>query len=611
MMETDDRTLNRSRAGAYHEMTRLPSSDKGPDENLLTIINPEKEVSRSALDDMWDFAIFLAILPTTILSVVLLIANLRQWTVPPTAYTIITSNRATVQLVVQVLATVLGFCNVAVVLKLINCSTRLRLAARSMSLNTLRFLNALLSQQMSMRLPLHLCLALFVCLILAVVPASLWAGAITPVAVVITRPASVLVPSYADTTMLVYNWTQRSGLPAAQTARGLFTFNVGERHQGRLLESASTASPVDGRPLVHQKLDNTGFSYVGRSYGVGMSAGLMDDTIALNPFATGYSYHEPGYASSVSCDYNSSSAFYIQQDVHPGKKSWEIAIWNAVGRLPNSGNVSEWSRYPGFDADNIVAIGVATVPSEPRKMLAIAAGAEYKILNNTQCEWTFRPTLFKVTVSLVGRNITVEPVPGVAVADIEPVGNLTFLANWQFTLISSDQTSLYSSLVGSSFNASIENCIAAVNPYKYIPSQAEVALAGITDSLTVMMDDILTGYAGAQLIVANVTRPAEAIVQVRALVLGQQVWILAAAVLNLVVLAFLIVEAVRTRGWWRLERLDYMDPVDLIHGLARGFETGDATQVSSSAAGRIKLRPMNTGLSVLELRSDMASGNGH
>jgi hypothetical protein len=463
-----------------------------------------------------------------------------------------------------------------------------------MSLNTLRFWNALLSQQISMKLPLRLFVPLVVCVTLAIIPASLWAGAITPVAVVVTRSTSIQIPSYSNTTALLLNWTERFGLPALQTTRGLFTYNVGERHLGRLLETASTATTVDGQPPVHQKLDNTGFSYVGRSYGIGMAVGLTDDAIRADSLVTGYSYQERGYISTARCIYNGSSAYFLEL----GDPKQELKVCVARGLLPNSGNLEEWSRYPGYNTDNIVAIGVATIPQEPRKMLAIAAGSAYLPLNATQCEWTFEPALFTVNVELTGRNITVAPVPGIRVADIEPLGNLTFLANWQFTLISTGQTGLYSSLVGNSFNASIENyATAQVTTRGRMPSTSEAALAGLTNSVTAVMDDVLTGYAGAQLMVENVTQPADVIIRVRALMFGQQVWIVAVTILNLLVLVLVLFEGIRTQGWRRLDQCDYMDPCDLILGMAGASETADGKKISERSSGRFRIH--RNGLSLV------------
>jgi hypothetical protein len=74
-------------------------------------------------------------------------------------------------------------------------------------------------------------------------------------------------------------------------------------------------------------------------------------------------------------------------------------------------------------------------------------------------------------------------------------------------LISTDQTSLYSSLVGNSINASVGNYITAAANRNGDPlTEGEATLAGLSNSVEAMIDDILTCYASAQLMVANDTQ---------------------------------------------------------------------------------------------------------
>lgn len=84
---------------------------------------------------------------------------------------------------------------------------------------------------------------------------------------------------------------------------------------------------------------------------------------------------------------------------------------------------------------------------------------------------------------------------------------LSLLTTWQLTLISTDQTSLYSSPVGNSANANINNYIAStIGIVSNSRSEAEATLGGLGNSVTAMIDDILTFYANAQLTVANDTQ---------------------------------------------------------------------------------------------------------
>jgi hypothetical protein len=116
---------------------------------------------------------------------VLLYADAQQWFASLEFYVWITNNRASTQLIVQVLASMLGFCNVFVLCTVINYLTRLHLSASSMSLPNLKFWNAMLSRQIITRLPAHLCFPLILFAALSLAPPALWAGALTPVVIII------------------------------------------------------------------------------------------------------------------------------------------------------------------------------------------------------------------------------------------------------------------------------------------------------------------------------------------------------------------------------------------------------------------------------------------
>ena len=74
-------------------------------------------------------------------------------------------------------------------------------------------------------------------------------------------------------------------------------------------------------------------------------------------------------------------------------------------------------------------------------------------------------------------------------------------------LISTDRTSLYSSLFGDSIDARVGNYItAAANRNGDLLTEAEATLAGLSNSVAAMIDEILTFYASAQLMVANDTQ---------------------------------------------------------------------------------------------------------
>jgi len=207
-------------------------------------------------------------------------------------------------------------------------------------------------------------------------------------------------------------------------------------------------------------------------------------------------------------------------------------------------------------------------------MIGIATGISYATLNNTQCLIDFQPAPFNVTVDLVHRNLTITPVKeAVNTIDIEPSGMLSLLTTWQLTLISTDQTSLYSSLVGNSANASINNYIASTIGIVSNPtSEAEATLGGLDNSVMAMIDDILTLYANAQLMVANDAQSVSTSIGFQAQRLRQRDYIIAVAVINSILVLLVLLEACRTRGWKDLMDFDCVDPRNLIIAGSRGVK---------------------------------------
>jgi hypothetical protein len=154
--------------------------------------------------------------------------------------------------------------------------------------------------------------------------------------------------------------------------------------------------------------------------------------------------------------------------------------------------------------------------------------------------------IFTVSVGITGRNITVRGYP--AAKDIEPTGLLTHLSAMQFMLIASHQTSLYNSPFSEALYASIGNYEIAAKNNIAPPTAAEAILRGVENSLAAMIDDILLGYASAQLMVAQVNSSDFAIIELEALQLEQWDYVITIAVINAIIILVVIFEAIRTRG---------------------------------------------------------------
>lgn len=99
-------------------------------------------------------------------------------------------------------------------------------------------------------------------------------------------------------------------------------------------------------------------------------------------------------------------------------------------------------------------------------------------------------------------------------------------------------------------------------------------LAGLPNSITAMLDDILVGYASAQLMVGSSKNATSTFtpmtVQQQAIRLGQASYIYAVAALNILILVLVVGEAVRTRLWDDLPEFDYLDLRCVVVGASRG-----------------------------------------
>ncbi|KAK2769906.1 hypothetical protein CKAH01_14921 [Colletotrichum kahawae] len=508
---------------------------------------------------------FLALIPTTSISVFLLVSNVKRWELSDELHGTIEKNRAITQVAVQVISSILALLHLFVIGKLLQWMLRLHLTTKPMSLEALQFWTSMLAQQWRPTLRWRFLLPLAVFILICLGPAALWVGALTPVTAEGSREASLSLPSYGNTEILLSNWTQRLGLQSTRTPRGFFTYNVGELSTGKIIETAASATTVDGSARRHSKMDNTGYFYNGRSYGVGVSIGLVDDDIVRNQYVTNYTFQEAGYKAISTCIHNSTTDYHLE--CHTDST---FPYCSALGRLPNS-LAEGFANYPSWGPGNIVAVAVTSDPTRPGRMLGIAAGSKYTLLNTTQCELQFVPTLFNITVDPIGKTIEVTPLKVTGISDIEPKGNLTFLANWQYTLIASDQTNLYSSLIGNAMYTNIENYkISQEATGHQAGSESDVALRALEESFDASMDDILSGYAAAQLMGANVTQETRVEVYRTVLRLGQEAWILTVLVLNLVLIFAATEEAVRTRCWKDLDEFDFTDLRDMVIGTAQG-----------------------------------------
>ncbi|KAJ9132248.1 hypothetical protein NKR23_g11362 [Pleurostoma richardsiae] len=533
----------------------------------------------SAVGCWQKWSVFQGLTVTTGVSIVLIVVTARNLTIGGDLYEYITQNRATTQLAVQLVSSLLGLIHVSVLCRLINHGARLHLAKHcSVRVRTLCAWAALCTPRMELDVPIPYLLPLLAASVFGIISSSLWTGALTPVvsSVLVQQPLSV--PSYRNTTLIKEYPSEISGTgPTVTTRQGLFTYSVGIKHLGALIASAASATTADGSVRKHAKIDNTQFAYEGRSFGVGSPAGLTDTNITDLSLATDYRYSEPGYQAHVACMYNTSSDFAINQQV-------DSRIWEVGGELPDSIGGGESSEYVGHSSDVIVAMGVAFSGDSPRRFVAIAAGDSYAQLNQMQCAIDFTPTLFNVTVAISSRNISVTPVQNID--DFDPDRNMTRTLMRQFELITNDMTNIYVSIVGDALMSSV-SAVQASNDTNSTTLGALATLVGVQNALTAMTDDMLASYASAQLMVGNLSDVVLGDVTMSALMIGQLSYIVAISVINIAIVLVFLAEVMRTRGWRMLPALDIADPKWLITASFRGGSLSQQTGGSWSEGSKL------------------------
>ncbi|KAF7347045.1 hypothetical protein MVEN_01458300 [Mycena venus] len=454
-------------------------------------------------------------------------------------------------------------------------------------------------------------------LFLHLLPASLWAAALTPISTQSTIAGTLRIPAYPpDPTGQFWNqtgWNRVGGV--TRNERGVFSYTPAAILQGPILNAASSATSVRGVTL-HAKNDNSRLSYVGRSYGVGASAGLEDIILDGGEQVTSllYTYEELGYATNVKCGRNDSSAW----GVHFIRNRTTAAFpdeYLACGVLPNSlyqagtfftdsgcpnlipGYAADWYAVLSVDASNEHVFALQGVSHASRNMFAIATGTgEYTILDKVQCEAYFIPQTFEVSVNLTSSLITVNPL-GNSTVDIDPsaltygagTGLLPRYVVGEATYLSQGITGLYSSAMGDTFISNIQNVAMARNASV---NDTSVVMDGISSALESMLDDLLLSIASAQIeiawndsAIAAATTPAATTVTVAAMRLGTFEYVAIIATLNFLIVATYCVEFVRTRAWRGLPLFDYNDIASVVVAVSRG---GDQLGAAIASAHKEK-----------------------
>jgi hypothetical protein len=531
---------------------------------------------------------------TTAIALYLVVAAWKNDTYSGSLYDFVSVYRADTQIIVQIAAYVLGTLHLHVLTTLVNFLARLRLQKRPMELDKIKQWTAASSLSVDWNLPWRSWSSLCLLPIVALIPSAIWTGAITPVVTYKIVSGSIVIPVYAsDPTGLYWNrtWDPFKDANITRNDKGTFSYVPSVAIQGTILNNAASATSTNGSLQGHGKNDASRFSYSGRSYGVGASAGVMNLTLKAPGSTKEYVYFEKGYQSNVSCTKNSSSAWTIQQGPVLDDGTYPD-MYLAIGHLPNTPNHVDSYYTLGLETNldsKIVALLGRT--ANGRSVVAIAVGeapGPYTSLQNIQCEVTFTPMNFSVNVNTDELVITVTPV-GPA-DDIDPTSSITGPGQGvliQETMMSLTQVSMintdsYTSIVGDALLSEIANVAVATNAPL---SGTAAVMTGMARAFESMIDDILSAYSSAQLMIAGSDRPktsrtaTDVSAAINAVQIGDRKYIYTILVLNSSLILLFAAEAIRTRGWRNLPAFDSRDVKSVIIGSYIGSAGADQTMI--------------------------------
>lgn len=131
-------------------------------------------------------------------TILLLWSDRNRWAETGRIYQLVISNRATVQIVIQVLASCFGAVHVYVLCVLVNFSTRLRIAEKPYKLDRLKFCAAICTKSLDWSMPVRFLVPVIIFQLLFIIPAAIWAGALTPVTTSTVIPSLLKLSQYSD-----------------------------------------------------------------------------------------------------------------------------------------------------------------------------------------------------------------------------------------------------------------------------------------------------------------------------------------------------------------------------------------------------------------------------
>ncbi|KIW12586.1 hypothetical protein PV08_09864 [Exophiala spinifera] len=532
--------------------------------------------------------LLVVILLTSLIAIAVLVIKDRRST--GTFYGFVTSHRDTIGLLIQVVSAVLGAGQIFAITSLINLSARVRMQTGCpVAFQQLKFLVAITSgasRALRGSLPVEwLTVALIITLTLKL-PAALWAGALTPILTDVTSmEGRIPVPTYPETALSAWqgsfrrlqNGTVSMSLNCSWVVTGdkmldgaaalVSTCPAVDLVSAILGSLARAAAGTPSAPKPHSRIDSSGWTNLGRSFGVGSSPGIVpiQGLSAHKAPMLSLDYFEYGYRTNVSCARNEASNYTISEAAYLD----DLGVTSHLvgGTLPNSvsGQVEQYALSSSTHDSNFLAWSALSNYGE--NILAVAGTGLYTAFDKMQCKVRFDPARFAVNVNVTNSIITVKPAADdQAVQNIEPTGEFTksiFYALEQISRISG-------STVVSTLGTALEHNIRVIKARDPGLSDEASAALSLEYGVGMLLEGLLVANAQSQLYILGNSATVPLSVRFGAVKIGSEKYIYCVLATNLAMLLTIIVEVVRTRFWKGLTTFDFTD----IESIARSASVG-------------------------------------
>ncbi|KAL2065691.1 hypothetical protein VTL71DRAFT_3361 [Oculimacula yallundae] len=337
---------------------------------------------------------------------------------------------------------------------------------------------------------------------------------------------SFVISSRATVQLLVQNSSAVNLNPnITRTSLGTFSFDPVRNLVGSILQEASLAISPNYSVQTHRKLDNTGFSFRGRSFGVGASVGLA----TVGPKVLSMQFFEDGYLSNITCQYNRTLSYHVSLRTHV--ESSRVSLYDICGNI--AGGSVECVVVPGHgDSQIVMMLGHGDMPATNIDPSSVDSSSGYGRLTDNLVE--------------------------------------------EMGLIAQVSTSVLLSPFGIALMSNVVNAqFARLNGY--LPkalNEEQVNLLGIESALESMIDNIIIALSSAQFVIAaNKSGGIQKVpmnATIAAIKFGDPGYIYYISVVNIFILILYLVEAFRNRGWRKLSNFDYRDLKSVVVGSSLG-----------------------------------------